>query len=73
MKAPGLLTMIACLAVAASTSAQNQPAPGPFDGKWVGESGRCSPTQNYRFGGITVSNSSFSWSAMDGDGRRRAE
>jgi hypothetical protein len=45
---------------------QNKPAPGPYDGKWVGESAKCSPARNYTFGGITVANSSFSWSALDG-------
>ena len=41
-------------------------AAGPFDGKWVGESARCSPASStYRFNNLTVSNSSFNWTATD--------
>jgi hypothetical protein len=54
------------LLAATSAVAQNKAAPGPFDGKWAGESARCSPaSNNYRFNGLTVTNSSFSWTATD--------
>ena len=66
MKAGGLLTTIGCLVIAVSASAQNKPASGLFDGKWVGETAKCSPTSNtYRFNGLTVTKSAFSWSATD--------
>lgn len=55
------------LLATAGAFGQNKPAPGPFDGKWVGESARCSPTSNnYRFNGMTVVNSSMNWQATDG-------
>lgn len=57
----------ACLLAATGAFGQNKAGPGPFDGKWIGESARCFPASNtYRFNGITVTNSGFNWTAMDG-------
>jgi hypothetical protein len=56
----------ACL-LAAGAFAQNKPTPGPFDGKYTGESARCSPaSNNYRFNGLVVTNNGGSWQAQDG-------
>jgi hypothetical protein len=56
----------ACLLATTGAFGQNRAAPGPFDGKWVGESARCSPaSNNYRFNNLTITNSSFNWTATD--------
>lgn len=53
-----------CLLAAADASSQGKR--GPFDGKWTGESARCAPvSNNYRFNNLTITNSSFSWTATD--------
>jgi hypothetical protein len=55
----------ACL-LATGAFAQNKSTPGPFDGKYIGESAQCSPASNkYRFNGLTVANSGGSWQAQD--------
>ena len=60
------VTTSACLFVTTAAFGQNKPAPGPFDGKWVGESARCFPASNsYRFNNLTITNSGFNWTATD--------
>jgi hypothetical protein len=56
----------AWLLAPSGVSGQNMPSPGPFDGKWIGESARCSPASStYRFTGLTVTKGSFTWTAKD--------
>jgi hypothetical protein len=68
MKSRRLMLMAvtsACLLATTGVFGQNRAA-GPFDGKWVGESARCSPASNsYRFNNLTITNSSFNWTATD--------
>jgi hypothetical protein len=70
MKRDRLILVVAlgtCLLAAAGAFGQNKAGPGPFDGKWIGESARCFPASNtYRFNGLTVTNGGFNWTTTDG-------